>query len=213
MLVNGKLADDLFDYDLAKDQIIVIDDLFPRWFIDHVHHAVFDEYSWYYGHTSNYPEDGRDIGADSEWPEIACLKQQIYPPRSSNAQDSCFGMVYNAVAKLIPFEIELGEALVNGQQYIHNTVPHQDCTCDNGISWIYYVNKHWDDKWGGPTRILLNEVWQDVLPKPGRICLFKGNLSHHGLPPDECYKGLRASLVYKTMRTIPLPSKPGWGNV
>ena len=213
MLINGVEEQNLYNYDLSQDQIIIIDEIFPEWFVEHVHHAVFDEYSWYYGHTSNYPEDNRDIGADPDWPEIACLKQQIYPAKSNNAQDSCFRMIYNAIARLIPFEVELGEALVNGQQYIHETVPHKDCDCDNGISWIYYVNKHWKDSWGGPTKIQIDGCWQDVLPKPGRVCLIKGNLLHHGCPPNKEYKGCRASLVYKTMRKIPLPARPGWNNV
>ena len=79
--------------------------------------------------------------------------------------------------------------------------------CDNGISFIYYVNKNWQESWGGPTRVQMGEEWVEILPKPGRICLFKGNIPHHGMPPNETYRGLRASLVYKTMRTIPLPAK------
>ena len=205
MLINGKEAKDLSAFDLAEDQIIIIDDLFPEWFIDHVHNQVFQDYAWTYGHTSNYHDDPNyDVGADPNWPEVPAFKQQIYPPKSPNAHDSCFGMIYSAVARMIPFQLEIGEVLVNGQQYIHNTTVHQDCTCDNGISFIYYVNRQWDDSWGGPTRIELDGVWHDVLPKPGRIFLFKGKIPHHGMPPNECYKGLRASLVYKTMRVVPL---------
>lgn len=205
MLINDSPEQDLRNYDLSKDQIIVIDDLFPDWFIEHVYNQVFQEYAWTYGHTSNYPSDPRyDVGADPSWPEVPAFKQQIYPPKSSNAHDSCFGMIYNAVARMIPFQLELGEVLVNGQQYIHNTTVHTDCECDNGISFIYYVNREWNDKWGGETRIELNGEWHEILPKPGRVFLFKGNIPHHGMPPNECYKGLRASLVYKTMRAEPL---------
>ena len=57
MLINGKQEKDLSGFDLAKDQMIVIDDLFPQYVIDHVHNTVFNGYSWFYGHTSNYPED------------------------------------------------------------------------------------------------------------------------------------------------------------
>ena len=37
MLINGKQEKDLSGFDLAKDQMIVIDDLFPQYVIDHVH--------------------------------------------------------------------------------------------------------------------------------------------------------------------------------
>jgi hypothetical protein len=117
-------------------------------------------------------------------------------------------MVYNAVTGTIPFELELGEVLINGQQWIHDTVIHQDCTCDNGLSWIYYVNKRWDDEWGGPTIIELNGDTVEVLPKPGRVCFFKGNIPHRGSPPNgDKYRGLRSTLVYKTMRKVPLPAR------
>ena len=205
MIINNQKMINLYDYDLSQDQIIIIDDLFPNYFINHVHDLVFNSYSWFYGHTSNYPIDKNyDIGADESWPEIACLKQQIYPPMSAIANDSCFQMIYNAITHLIPFELELGEILINGQQYIHNTVPHTDCSCDNGISWIYYVNKNWDNHWGGETVIQINNTWKKITPVPGRVFLFKGNIPHHGLPPNEKYKGLRATLVYKTMRKVPL---------
>ena len=116
-------------------------------------------------------------------------------------------MIYNAIAQMIPFELEIGEILVNGQQWIHNTVEHTDCQCDNGISWIYYVNREWKEEWGGETIIKLDGEWKKVYPKPGRIFLFKGKIPHHGLPPNDSYKGLRATLVYKTMRAQPLPPK------
>jgi|TARA_R110000850_G_scaffold127315_1_gene246327 hypothetical protein len=35
MLVNGKEAKDLSGIDLNKDQMIVIDDLFPQYIIEH----------------------------------------------------------------------------------------------------------------------------------------------------------------------------------
>ena len=68
-------------------------------------------------------------------------------------------MIYDAVTKLI-FKLDIGEILVNGQQYIHNTIEHTDCPCDNGLSWIYYVNRQWKDEWGGETVIKLDGEWK-----------------------------------------------------
>jgi len=208
MLINGKPAADLRGFDLTVDQMIVIDDLFPQWMIEHVHSTVFSGYNWFYGHTSNYPDDPtHDIGADLSWPEVPAFKQQIYPPHSGNANDSAWSMIYAAIATMIPFELEVGEILVNGQQWIHNTIEHTDCQCDNGISWIYYVNREWKEEWGGETVIKLDGEWKKVYPKPGRVFLFKGNIPHHGFPPNKNYKGLRATLVYKTMRANSLPQR------
>jgi hypothetical protein len=198
---------DFSKYDLSENEVFIIDNLFPSWFIEYTHNILMGGFNWFYGHTSNYPEDGHDVGEDPNWNEVPAFKQHIFPAKSQNAHNSCFVMILNAVTNSIPFELELGEVLVNGQQWIHNTIPHQDCTCDNGISFVYYVNKKWDYSWGGETKIYLNDKWEEVIPSPGRVCLFKGNIPHHGTPPNSIYKGLRASLVYKTMRKVPLPSK------
>ena len=107
----------------------------------------------------------------------------------------------------LPFQVELGEILINGQQWIHNTTPHKDCECDNGISFCYYVNKEWHPEWGGQLMYKLDDEWSGIDPAPGRIILFKGNIEHHGNPPNKSYKGLRSSLVYKTMRKVPLPPR------
>ena len=53
----------------------------------------------------------------------------------------------------------------------------------------------------------LDNEWYGIDPAPGRVILFKGNIEHHGNPPNESYRGLRSSLVYKTMRKVPLPPK------
>jgi hypothetical protein len=204
----------LGQYDLAEDEVFVIDNLFPWWFIDHVDQMVLHGFGWQYGLCSGHktfpngqPDFRYDKGADLEL-EVPCFKQQIYPPKSESATDSSYPMIYNAVTASIPFELEIGEVLINGQQFIHDTLMHQDCSCDNGISWIYYINRRWEDEWGGATIVELNGETIEVLPKPGRVCLFKGNIPHRGSPPNgDFYHGLRATLVYKTMRKIPLPAK------
>ena len=201
-------------YDLSKDEIFVIDNLFPWWFIHHMDKTILHGFGWQYGLCSGRKdnEDGTpdwdyDKGADFNF-EVPCFKQSIFPARSESSSDTAYEMLYNAVVGSINFDLELGEVLVNGQQYIHDTTIHQDCSCDNGLSWIYYVNKRWEPEWGGPTIIEHNGETVEVLPKPGRVCFFKGNIPHRGAPPNgEYYRGLRATLVYKTMRKDPLPSK------
>lgn len=205
---------DFSKYDLAQDEIFVIDNLFPWWFVHHIDKTILHGFGWQYGLCSGHkskpngtPDWDYDKGADFDF-EVPCFKQSIYPPRSESASDSAYGMLYNAVVGSIDFDLELGEILVNGQQYIHDTTIHQDCSCDNGLSWIYYVNKRWEPEWGGPTIIEHNGETVEVLPKPGRVCFFKGNIPHRGAPPNgEYYRGLRATLVYKTMRKDPLPTR------
>ena len=48
---------DWSQYDLSKDEVYVVDNLFPSWFIHYVHETIMNSYGWFYGHTSGYPED------------------------------------------------------------------------------------------------------------------------------------------------------------
>ena len=72
-------------YDLSKDEVYVVDNLYPYWCVGYVDNLIMTSYSWFWGHTSGYPTDGRDIGEDPEWPEVGALKQQIFPPKSEIA--------------------------------------------------------------------------------------------------------------------------------
>ena len=76
-------------YDLSKDEVYVVDNLYPYWFVGYVDNLIMTSYSWFWGHTSGYPTDGRDIGEDPEWPEVGALKQQIFPPKSDIAKERC----------------------------------------------------------------------------------------------------------------------------
>ena len=66
---------DWSQYDLSKDEVYVVDNLFLGWFIHYVHETIMNSYGWFYGHTSGYPEDGaRDIGADPDWLEAGSFE-------------------------------------------------------------------------------------------------------------------------------------------
>ena len=62
---------------------------------------------------------------------------------------------------------------------------------------IYYVNKDWQESWGGETIIRTSDENVKVLPIPGRVVLFKGKLPHMGCSYNECYDGLRATVAFK----------------
>ena len=92
------------------------------------------------------------------------MKQSIFPPKSPHANDSCFKDDLQCRYEHSTFQVELGEILINGQQWIHNTTPHKDCECDNGISFCYYVNKEWHPEWGGQLMYKLDDEWSGIDP-------------------------------------------------
>lgn len=180
---------DAKDWDIKKvnlnQDIIVIDNLFPDWFVRYVDNIIFDADAWRFGHRSYDTGD-----------EVPAFAQRIYPPNAVHSGDSIFPMIYQAVTYGMDDQLNLGEVIVNGQQFYHNTILHTDCD-DNGLTLIYYVNNEWKEEWGGVTTVLED----DIIPKPGRVCLFPGRFMHKGAPPNDCYKGLRATIAYKIGRT------------
>ena len=149
------------------NEIYVIDNLFPEWFIEYVHAHTIWAPAWLFGRTS-----GDNTG------ELPAFSQQIFPPNAVNADNNCFDMMYQALSKTLPPH-NLTEIVVNGQQSYHDTVFHQDCEDDAGLTFIYYVNKDYNPEWGGGTAIEYDNV-TTVDFVPGRVALFKGKYYHKG---------------------------------
>ena len=85
---------DFRQYDLAEDEVFVIDNLFPWYLVHHVDQVLLHGFGWQYGLCSGHKEnaDGTpdfdyDKGADLDL-EVPCFKQSIYPAKSESAQDS-----------------------------------------------------------------------------------------------------------------------------
>tara|TARA_B100001996_G_C18411810_1_gene497197 strand:- start:49 stop:639 length:591 start_codon:yes stop_codon:yes gene_type:complete len=178
--------------DLDKEKVVVIDNLFPHWFITYVHRQVMDSSGWRFGHyTATRNPDA----------EIPAFSQKIFPePLSPISNDSLFPMIYYAVTETMTCNPRIGEILINGQQHYHNTVYHQDCK-DNGMTMLYYVNADTIEDWGGETYIkLAKKDTIKVSPKPGRICLFLGRLDHKGESFNFKTNTLRATIAYKIGR-------------
>ncbi len=192
---------DFSQYNIDEEKIVVIDNLFPNWFISYVHRQIMDSSGWRFGHytESRNPEK-----------EIPAFSQKIFPdPLSPISNDSLFPMIYHAVTHSMIDNPEIGEILINGQQYYHNTIFHQDCK-DNGITMLYYVNANAKEEWGGETHIKVPTSSKDsitnsddiikVAPRPGRICLFLGKLMHKGESFNSKTNTLRATIAYKIGR-------------
>ena len=183
-----------------KEEVYVIDNLFPEWFIDYVHDHTIHAPAWLFGRTSQSNDKNdhwdEELNSDGFVREVPAFSQQIFPPNAANAGDSCFKMIYEAFSKSLP-DHDLHEIVVNGQQHFHNTIFHRDSMDEKYCTVIYYVNKDWQESWGGETIVRTSDENVKVLPIPGRVVLFKGKLPHMGCSYNECYDGLRATVAFK----------------
>ena len=90
--------------------------------------------------------------------------------------------------------------------YCNNSLygDHQHAHWDNqdkvpGVTSLYFANAEWHDDWHG--EILLydrrGEPFHAIIPKPGRLLIFPGNIVHRGgVPSRVCFEP-RLSVAFK----------------
>lgn len=78
--------------------------------------------------------------------------------------------------------------------------PHKDYLnyLQGGITVMYYLNHNWDLKFSGET-VFFNdqEIIKSIIPKPGRIVLFDGNITHCARDVRRDVNDLRMVLTFK----------------
>ncbi|AMQ00391.1 2OG-Fe(II) oxygenase [Pedobacter cryoconitis] len=96
-------------------------------------------------------------------------------------------------------DYEMCRSYINLCAYGDVEYPHFDCDPDQSdITVLYYVNKFWDYKYGGETIFYENKQSRlAILPTPGRIVIFPGNIEHMGTIPTRICKLSRYSLAMK----------------
>lgn len=99
----------------------------------------------------------------------------------------------------------LNRAYVNRCDNEDIEFPHRDCVdYSKNVTVIYYANNKWDYRWGGETKLYQDgDTRYAVLPKPGRILLFRGAIEHVGSIPTRLFTEKRYTLAMKfSSRTL-----------
>ena len=95
-------------------------------------------------------------------------------------------------------------AYTNVASYGDMLFTHTDCLLDqHDLTALWYVCDRWDIEWGGETLFFdaAQEIACAVRPKPGRLVIFDGNITHVGRPPNRiCYQP-RYTLAIKFQRS------------
>ena len=77
--------------------------------------------------------------------------------------------------------------------------PHHDTL--GGMTAIYFANDEWQPDWQGELVFYdkAGEPYFVVAPKPGRLCLFTGEIVHRGGVPSPLCRKQRLTVVLKTV--------------
>lgn len=82
-------------------------------------------------------------------------------------------------------------AYTNVASYGDMLFTHVDCLPDQqDLTALWYLCDGWDVEWGGETVFFdaAGEIGFSVLPRPGRLVVFDGAITHAGRPPNRiCY--------------------------
>lgn len=81
---------------------------------------------------------------------------------------------------------------------------HQDCDPDkdNVVTALWYICHRWETDWGGETLFFNDEGDAEfvVSPRPGRLAIFDGGLTHVGRPPNRTCFEPRYTLALKFVK-------------
>ena len=101
-------------------------------------------------------------------------------------------------------EVLPGHALVrcyaNAHTFGVEGYPHIDSRTEGNYTTICYVNPMWRPEWAGET-VFFNDVGdivQAVLPKPGRVIVFDGRVTHAARALSRICPAMRVTLMFKT---------------
>ena len=95
---------------------------------------------------------------------------------------------------------KLHRAYVNVASYGDMLYSHFDCEPGAGeITALWYISEKWNHEWGGETVFFDDhkDIRAAVLPRPGRLALFDGDILHAGRPPNRICFSPRYTLALK----------------
>ncbi|UKB84722.1 2OG-Fe(II) oxygenase [Chryseobacterium sp. MEBOG06] len=136
---------------------------------------------------------------DDEYDEYPIFSVDFIPEEFIN--DTFIGIKIKEYLQSINMfdQFLLYRSSINMSHYGDVEFPHYDCPIDRkDITVLLYVNNKWDYKWGGETLFYeSHDSKAAVLPKPGRLVIFPGNIEHLGGVPTRICKASRFSLALK----------------
>lgn len=95
-------------------------------------------------------------------------------------------------------------AYTNVASYGDMLFTHVDCLPGQGdLTALWYLCERWDMEWGGETMFFdpHGDIGCAIIPKPGRLVVFEGDIVHVGRPPNRICYAPRYTFAIKWERT------------
>jgi SM-20-related protein len=169
----------------------------------YMNHADSQDTHELYGHW-DYPlvlvqrDAPREVSA-----ELQALDDTLAPIR----------LAWQRTLKLLPAGAQTVNAYVNGYTYGTDGYPHVEVLHPRAAeqrSILIYCCPRWEPAWGGETVFFDGDgdIAAAILPKPGRVLVFRGDILHVARAPSRFCPMERRVLVFKAWTGgIPAPAK------
>jgi SM-20-related protein len=158
---------------------------------------------WRYGWPVNSTPFARPCWhffiAGSMRESLDCCEEEL----AANEQWGFLLKIWNRLSvEHIPNSRLLG-VYANGQTFGQDSPIHRDnLPSEPGMTAVLFCNDYWATTWGGELLFCndaKNDVIAAVLPKPGRIAIFNGEMPHRAKSPSIDCDGLRVTIAFKTI--------------
>ncbi len=154
-------------------------------------------YGWMADRSSNGPARHWHIGlADNGYQaERSCL-----PELEALSAWSDLLPLWDSIARMLPQGHQPTRVYANAHTYGVDGSLHTDCPPGTGErTALIYLNPVWKPAWGGVTLFTPAESEPlSVMPKPGRLVIFPGDIPHCACAPMRSCHDLRVTLVFKS---------------
>jgi hypothetical protein len=94
--------------------------------------------------------------------------------------------------------LNLEHVYANGHVFGDKGMPHVDSYHDDGATFLFYANEHWDRLWGGQTQFDFgNNRYASAMPARNRAVYFPGKITHYAEEVSRTFTGLRITIAWK----------------
>lgn len=138
-----------------------------------------------------------DTGAYRHWvleiPQESAQQLAVYQATLAAVRDFNNGESYRV------YRSYCNHAAYGDMLFTHtDSLPEQD-----DLTALWFIAPEWNAEWGGETLFFNAEMDVEVAvsPKPGRLVVFDGRITHVGRPPNRICYAPRYTLAFKLERT------------
>ena len=174
--------------EIEGKRIFVYDDLVNRDMISRIKGAL--DQAGFQRNEIARPDTGQYRHWANNMPVEAARKLPLYRPTLLATEPFCTAETHFQVYRSYTNYASYGDMLFT----------HTDCLPGAGeLTALWFIADEWDPEWGGETLFFNRDLDAEfvVSPRPGRLVLFDGEITHCGRPPNRICFAARYTLAFK----------------